>query len=105
MPADSSALFTIQRDAGAFTAVTVSWEVTTAGSGMDISTTEGTVEFGEGQMSGDFEIQALPDEVSRAARSYNTYSVIDIVDQEILSLIIFRWYLHHPGQKLKHFFF
>ena len=69
MPTESVALFTIQRDAGAFTAVTVSWEVTTAGSGANISPTSGTVDFGEGQQSGTFEIQALPDEVWKAGSS------------------------------------
>ena len=68
VPPESVALFTIQRDAGAFTAVTVSWAVTTVGSGTDINPATGVVDFGEGQQSGSFEIRALLDEVCRAAR-------------------------------------
>ena len=57
------ALFTIKRDAGTFTQVSVDWEVTTVGSEVDIFPTSGRVIFEDGQDTGSFEIQALPDEV------------------------------------------
>ena len=66
LPPSSVATFTIQRDAGTFTAVNVSWAVTTANSGIDITPITGVVIFEEGQEIGSFEIQAIPDEVGVA---------------------------------------
>ena len=63
------ATFTIQRNRGTFTSVSVTWNVTTPGSGADISPTMGVVTFEEGQQSVTFEIAALPDEVRCASVS------------------------------------
>ena len=65
----STATFTIQRNRGTFTSVSVTWNVTTPGSGADISPTMGVVTFEEGQQSVTFEIAALPDEVRCASVS------------------------------------
>ena len=63
------ATFTIQRNRGTFTSVSVTWTVTTPGSEADIAPTMGVVTFEEGQQSATFQIAALPDEVQYAGVS------------------------------------
>ena len=60
---DATAVFTVQRDAGAFTSVVVSWAVQIALSA-DISPISATVSFDEGEDMATFSISALPDMVS-----------------------------------------
>ncbi len=59
----SVARFTVQRSRGAFTNVTVTWEVMNRGA--DLEPTMGVVSFTEDQRSGSFDINILPDNVSQ----------------------------------------
>ena len=58
----SVATFTVERSRGTFTDVMVTWEV--VGGGADLQPTAGVVSFSEGQSTGSFEINILPDNVS-----------------------------------------
>ncbi len=66
----SVATFTVERSRGTFTDVTVIWEV--VGGGADLQPTAGVVSFAEGQSTGSFEINILPDNVS-----YSKYSCFE----------------------------
>ena len=59
----STATLTVERGRGAFTDVTVHWEVTDSSADGDISPTSGSVDFSEVQTSATFTISALEDEV------------------------------------------
>ncbi len=59
----SVATFAVERSRGTFTDVTVTWEV--VGGGADLQPTAGVVSFAEGQSTGSFEINILPDNVSK----------------------------------------
>jgi len=62
-PAGGSSVvqYTIRRDRGTFTAVTVNWQV--VGGDADIEQTSGSVSFPEGSLTGSFSINILPDNV------------------------------------------
>lgn len=66
--AESTAVLSVIRDAGAFGAVDVTWRVANPSS--DISETSGRVSFVEGQRTASFVISALPDDNPEPAESY-----------------------------------
>lgn len=65
----STAVFNVMRDAGAFGTVEVYWQVSNPST--DISATSGRLIFAEGQRTASFEISAEPDDDPEAAETYN----------------------------------
>lgn len=60
----STTTFTVMRSRGTFTDVSVIWQVTTPSADLDITPTNGTLNFAAGQTSASFQITALADDVS-----------------------------------------
>ncbi len=65
---DSRAVLTVIREAGAFGAVDVYWEITNPST--DISPTSGVLSFSEDQRTASFEVSAQPDDSPEAAETF-----------------------------------
>ena len=80
----STATLTVERGRGTFTDVTVYWEVTDSSADGDISPTNGSVDFSEGQTSATFTISALEDEVIVTLQLSHTYITAPIIGPGLL---------------------
>ena len=85
----STTTLTVMRNRGTFTDVSVTWQVTTPSAALDVTPTDGILNFAAGQTSASFQITALADEVKKKKLYFTFYDTENVMKVGFYALFPF----------------